>query len=191
MQELFQYPSYLIRTKPFVLFGGIYQVYDGFGDLVFTCRREVFKLKKTLHLYAGDGGPEILTIHARRIAELVSAYDVFETPTQAHVGTLKRNYIRSIMRDEWEIMNAEEAHIGELREDSTQWALVRRYLLNLVPQVFYATVAGGIVAEYRQNFNPFLLKIKVDFSPDIRNVYDRRLGLAAGLLLAAVERRQR
>jgi hypothetical protein len=46
------------------------------------------------------------------------------------------------------------------------------------------------VADLRQNFNPFSYQLNVDFSMDVNKLLDRRLGLAAGILLAAVEGRQ-
>jgi hypothetical protein len=42
----------------------------------------------------------------------------------------------------------------------------------------------------KQNFNPFSYELNVDFSMDINHRLDRRIGLAAGILLAAVEGRQ-
>jgi hypothetical protein len=41
-----------------------------------------------------------------------------------------------------------------------------------------------------QNFNPFVTKINANFSEDTRGLLDRRLGLAAGILLCAIEGKQ-
>jgi hypothetical protein len=46
------------------------------------------------------------------------------------------------------------------------------------------------VCEFRQHLNPFIQKITLDFSIDTGNMLDRRLGLAAAILLSAVEQRQ-
>ena len=43
-------------------------------------------------------------------------------------------------------------------------ALLRRFLTNLVPQRFDVEVMGQKVATVRQNFNPFVLELLVDFS---------------------------
>ncbi|MNR57283.1 hypothetical protein D3C85_1780200 [compost metagenome] len=47
-------------------------------------------------------------------------------------------------------------------------------------------VNGTKVAEFKQNFNPFVQKLNLDFSAD-HNKLDRRLGLAGAVLLIAVE----
>ena len=72
-------------------------------------------------------------------------------------------------------------------------ALVRRFIENasfFLPQKYHATIGGELVANYRQKFNPIILKLVVDFSPDQESRFDRRLGLAAAVLLNVVEGRQ-
>ncbi len=59
-----------------------------------------------------------------------------------------------------------------------------------LPQTFRAELQGVPVATYRQRFNPFVQKIEIDFSADPDGRLDRRLGLAAAVLLCAVEGRQ-
>ena len=46
------------------------------------------------------------------------------------------------------------------------------------------------VCTFRQHFNPFVMKISVDFSGDEDEMLDRRLGIAAGILLCAIEGKQ-
>lgn len=47
------------------------------------------------------------------------------------------------------------------------------------------------VARYTQNFNPFVRKLDVHIYPGIPERIDRRLLVAGGILLAAIEGRQR
>lgn len=46
------------------------------------------------------------------------------------------------------------------------------------------------IPTFKQNFNPFVTKIIADFSEDPKGMLDRRLGLAAGILLCAIEGKQ-
>lgn len=69
-------------------------------------------------------------------------------------------------------------------------ALLRRFLSNLIPQHFHISVGGTPVAEIKQNFNPFHLRLHIDFTLDSRQQLDRRLGLAVLALLGTVEGRQ-
>lgn len=190
--DRFEHSTYLLKRKPFVLIGGVFDLYDPFGELALHCWQEPWKLKECLHLYTGrDRRREILTLQARKVLDFSSAYDVVDPVTGERMGTLRRHGWRSVARDSWEILGPQEEPVGVIEEDSPQLAMARRLLTNLIPQKFYARTHGsGIVAEYAQNFNPFLFKMVVDFSMDHRGLLDRRLGLAAALLLAAVERRQ-
>ena len=69
-------------------------------------------------------------------------------------------------------------------------ALVRRFLTALVPQNYDITVGTTRVADLKQNFNPFAYQLNLDFSMDINHLLDHRMGIAAGILLAAIEGRQ-
>jgi hypothetical protein len=72
-------------------------------------------------------------------------------------------------------------------------ALIRRFVeaaAFLFPQKFHATVRGQTVCTFQQNFNPFVRKLVVDFSMDGNCLFDRRLGIAAAVLLSAIEGRE-
>ena len=69
-------------------------------------------------------------------------------------------------------------------------ALVRRFLTNLVPQSFHFELAQRPVSIFKQHFNPFIQKMTVDFTLDTGRILDRRFGLAAAVLVMAIEGRQ-
>jgi hypothetical protein len=69
--------------------------------------------------------------------------------------------------------------------------MLRRLLLgSLLPQNYDLTVNGQRVVDLKQRFNLFRYELDVDFTFDTARVFDRRVGLAAGILLAAIEGRQ-
>lgn len=49
---------------------------------------------------------------------------------------------------------------------------------------------GKQVCIFKQNFNPFVMKINLDYSLDGEGLLDRRLGIAAAILLCAIEGKQ-
>ena len=191
MSERLSSPTYLVRRKVFTLAGGAFHFYDGEGRLVLYSKLKAFKLKEDLRLFTGeDMREELLAIHARRVLDISATYDVTDSRTGERVGAIQRKGMRSLLRDEWLFLDANDREVGVLREDSMGLALLRRFLTNLVPQRFDVEVMGQKVATVRQNFNPFVLKLTVDFSLDRAGLLDRRLGLAAVLLLSAIEGRQ-
>lgn len=192
MDIRFTHQSYLLRRKVFKFLGGAFHIYDPQGNLAFFCEQKGLKLKEDIRIYGDlNKQTELLRIFARQTLDVRGRFDVFDSTTGEKVGMLERRMFKSLLRDEWDIYNADEVQIGVIQEESQALALIRRFLFNLIPQTFNATVNDQLVATFKQNFNPFVLKISIDFSSDTLNTFDRRLGISAGVLLAAIERRQR
>ena len=189
----FQHNNYLIRRKVFKLFGGAFHVYDPSGQVVLFASMKAFKLKEDIRLFANeDMQGELIVIQARRALDISSEYNVTDSQTGERVGVLKRKGLKSMVRDEWIIMNAMDQPIGSIREDNTALALIRRFIpfANLIPQEYQGEIHGTPVCSFKQNFNPFVMKISLDFSADVNRLLDRRLGLAAAVLLCAIEGKQ-
>ena len=187
----FTYSTYTVRRQIFKLLGAAFHIYDPNGNVAFYSKQKAFKLKEDIRVYTGeDMQNEVLTIKARSIIDFSAAYDVFDPATQTKVGALKRKGMKSILKDEWIILDANENQIGLIQEDSMMLALVRRFLTNLVPQSFDGTINGQKVCHFKQNFNPFVTKITLDFAMDTNGRLDRRLGIAAAVLLCAIEGKQ-
>lgn len=183
--------TYTVRKKVLKLFGGAFHVFDPDGNVVMYSQLKAFKLKEDIRLYTDESmQTEVLAIKARHILDFSAAFDVVDSQTGETVGTLKRKGLKSIFLDEWMIMDANDREIGLIKEDHLVLALVRRFVCNLLPQNYHGEIAGKSVCSFRQNFNPFVTKITVDFSEDHRGALDKRLGLAAALLLCAVEGKQ-
>lgn len=191
MPELFKHSSYLIRKKVIKLFGGAFHIYDPDGNVIMYSKMKAFKLKEDIRIYTGeDMQTEVLVIKARQIIDISAVYDVVDASSGEKIGALKRKGLKSFFKDEWIFMDADDREIGLIKEDSTFLALVRRFIISLIPQNFVGDIGGTIVCNFKQHFNPFVLKIAVDFSPDTENLLDKRLGLAASVLLCAIEGRQ-
>jgi uncharacterized protein YxjI len=190
MNSAFSYDRYLLKRQVFAL-AGKFRVYDPSGKLVLFSEQKMFKIREDIRVYADEAKTqEVLMIKARQIVDFSAAYDVVDSSTGQKVGALRRKGLASILRDEWEILDVSDNIVGKLFEDSMGLALVRRFLSNLIPQNYDITFGTNRVADLKQNFNPFSYQLNLDFSMDINKIMDRRLGIAAGILLAAVEGRQ-
>jgi hypothetical protein len=189
--DRFGHQTYLVRRKVFKIFGGAFHIYDPTGQVTFYSKLKAFKLKEDIRLYTGeDMQTEVLVIQARSVLDIAATYDVYDSATNEKVGALKRKGLKSILKDEWIFLDPDDREIGLVKEDSLALALVRRFLINIFPQTFVAEMNGTPVCVMKQRFNPFILKLEVDFSPDVNRQLDRRLGIAAAILLSAIEGRQ-
>lgn len=192
--DRFAQPTYLIRKQFLRLFGERFHIYGPDGELVLYTKMKAFKLKEDIRLYASEAMErELLTIQARSVIDFGATYDVVDPVSNEKVGSLRRKGLKSMLRDEWIIFDHADRELGKIVEDSTVKALVRRFVdfaSLLMPQKYHVDVDGQTVATFQQQFNPFIQRIELDFTLDTQGRIDRRLGVAAGVLMAAIEGRQ-
>lgn len=188
----FDHSRYLLRRKVLRLLGGAFHVYGPDGEVVLYSEQKALRLREDIRLYSDETrAVELLAIRARQVLDFAAAYDVVDAQRGEAVGALRRRGLKSLVRDEWVILDAGGGLLGTIREESLGLALLRRFVTAVLPQAFCAEIGGQVVARYRQRFNPFVQKIDIDFTPDVGQRLDRRLGLAAAVLLCAIEGRQR
>jgi uncharacterized protein YxjI len=200
IDQRFAHDRYLIRQKILTIIGAAFHVYDAAGTLVLYSRQKAFRLREDLRLYTGpDMNEEVLRIQAQQIIDFGATYEVVDSQTGRPVGSLRRRGLKSMLRDEWTFFDADSREIGRIVEDSTGLAILRR-MVELVsffiPQEYHIESAGRTIGLYRRRRNPFVHKVEVDLSADRApgpasgGRFDRRLALAGGLLLCAIEGRQ-
>jgi uncharacterized protein YxjI len=191
MNMVFNHSNYLLKRQVFALTGKL-RFYDPQGMLVLYVEQKMFRLKEDIRVYTDEAkSTAILLIQARNIIDWAAAYDVSDPATGEKVGVLRRKGWNSMVRDEWEVLDANDQPLGLLLEDSVGYAMLRRFLLgSLLPQDYDILFGDTRVADLRQKFNLFGYQMMVDFSMDPSNRLDRRLGIAAAVLLAIIEGKQ-
>ena len=191
MNPAFQFTNYLLKRQVFALTGR-FRIYNQQEQLLFYSEQKMFKLREDIRVFNDEEkSQELLIIQARNIIDFSAAYDVVDAPYGQKVGTLRRMGLRSMLRDEWEVLDAQDQVVGRLFEDSPGLAMLRRLLLgSLLPQNYDVTIGTERVADLKQKFNPFAYQLMMDFSMDVNNRFDRRIGIAAAILLATVEGKQ-
>ncbi len=187
----FGHQKYLLKKRILIMLGAKLNIYDPSGNMVMVVQQKAFKLREDIRVYSDEGfTQEVLSIKARRIMDFSAAYDVVDPIRNEKVGVLRRKGWSSIVRDNWEVLDATDVKRGEITEDNMMLALIRRLLTNLVPQNYDMVFDGTKVADFGQGFNPFAYHLNIDFSIDSGKKLDPRLGIAAAVLLATLEGRQ-
>ncbi len=189
--DSFSVTKFYSRKKLLKLFGGEVRIYDeSKSNLLFFVKQKAFKLKEDITVFADETQSRpLLKIQARSILDLGATYDVTDVATGQKVGAIRRKLLKSILRDEWDILDSGDREIGKVQEDSMLMAILRRFLSNLIPEHFTLTAGGTQVGFFRQTWNPFVPQFHVDFSMDPGRL-DRRLGIAAVILLQVIEGKQ-
>ncbi len=191
MNPAFEYDRYLLKRQVFALTGKL-RFYNPQEQLVLYVEQKMFRLREDIRVYNDESkSQEVLLIKARSIIDFNAAYDVVDPGYNQKVGTFRRKGWRSMLRDEWEVLDVNDSVIGMLFEDNIGQALLRRLLLgSLLPQNYDMTLGETRVADLRQRFNLFAYQLDLDFSMDSARRLDHRLGIAAATLLAIIEGKQ-
>lgn len=191
MHPSFQYDQYLLKKQAIALTGKL-RFYNPQGQVVLFSEQKMFKLREDIRVFSDESkSQELLAIKARQIIDFSAAYDVIDSTSSQKVGALRRKGLKSILRDEWEVLDPSDNVIGLCFEDNMQLALLRRLLLgNLLPQNYDVTIGETRVADLKQRFNLIRYEMDVDFSMDSMHQLDHRLGIAAAAMLAIIEGKQ-
>jgi uncharacterized protein YxjI len=190
MNQAFTKSSYIFRKKVFKLFGGSFKVFDSDGRLVFYSEQKAFRLKEDFRIYSDESKrEELINIKTPQIFDFSATYNVNDSTSNEPVGALKRKGFKSIISDEWIFLSTDLHEIGKMKETSIGGALLSRFI-KLIPQNYTITDSNEKeVARIKQFFNPFVLKYQLTLS-DTNATIDKRLIIAAGILLCSIEGRQ-
>lgn len=190
LHPAFRSNSYLVRRQFFKLFGAGFHIYDASGNLVLYSKELPFRLRDDFRIFSDESETEeLLNIKTPNFVESWAVFNVVDSHSGEELGGIQRKWLQSMLRDEWAFLSNTGVEIGRLVE-AGESAIMSRLLSNWIPQ-YYDIIAGDgrKLAEIQQQFNPFIRKYTVNIlEPD--PAIDRRLVLAAGLLLAGVEGRQ-
>lgn len=191
MHSAFQYDQYLLKRQVLALTGK-FRLYNSNEQLVLYSQQKMFKLKEDIRVYTDESmQDEILLIKARQIIDFSAAYDVIDSLSGISIGALRRKGFRSMLRDEWLVLDPADQQIGVLLEDNLTRALLRRFLLgSFLPQNYDLMMQDQRVADLRQRFNFFRYELEIDFQFDPQHQLDRRIGIAAAILLGTIEGKQ-
>jgi uncharacterized protein YxjI len=191
MHQVYTSNQYLLRRQVLALTGK-FRIYNPNGQLALYSQQKMFKLKEDIRVYSDERlAQELLLIKARQIIDFSAAYDVIDLQSGEKVGVWRRKGFRSMLRDEWEQLDGRDSPVGILYEDNMTQALLRRFLLGKwLPQNYDIITGNQRCADIRQRFNPFRYELDLDFSMDASLKLDRRMGIAAAILIATIEGRQ-
>ncbi|MFC1592500.1 hypothetical protein ACFL4C_00595 [Candidatus Omnitrophota bacterium] len=181
--------QYLFRRKLLKLFGGAFHVFDEQGNLLLYSELKAFRLRADFRVYADERKiEELLKITTPQILDFSSTYNVQDGITGENVGAIKRKGIKSIFKDEWVFLSNSGQEVGIMTEISILAALLSRFI-NIIPQTYVISAGNRKVAEIKQHFNPFILKYSMTIL-EPKPLIDKRLLVAAGILLVGIEQRQ-
>ena len=182
--------QYMIREKFWKIFGNKFWFEDVNEKRYGFCEQKRFKLKEDIRIYVDESkSQEWLKIKQKQIVDAWGGYDIVDSQSGEHIGTVRRKFWASVLRTRWHLLDAAGNEIGMLIEDSMGYALARRILLGiLLPKKFHIEIGGGgEFVTMRQMFNPFIKKLVVNIPPS--HPLDRRFIAGLAIVIAAIDGR--
>ena len=174
--------------------GNLYRV-TARGMPVAFVRQKKLALKEDIGFYADDGQTEeLFRLKARQVLELGGRYDV-ATTDGVLLGTLEKVFGKSLLRSTWRVLDGAGAEVATVQERSLPVALLRRVIDavpygEFIPILFHFTIDAGAqhLGDFTRSWG-VRDKYTLDLSTDTERVLDRRLAVALGVGLDALQSR--
>jgi len=165
------------------------------GAPVAFVRQKKLAIKEDIRFYADESQTdELFRIKARALMEFGGRYDV-TTPAGEKVGVLGKVFGKSLLRSTWSIMDANEQEVAIAKERSVPIAILRRVVDvvpygDFVPIPFHFTIdsSGSHLGDFNRRFG-VRDTYDLDLSGDTGRSIDRRLAIALGIALDALQSR--
>ena len=190
MTGVLELNQYMIKEKFWKIFGNKFWFEDVNEKRYGFCEQKRFKLKEDIRIYSDESkSHEWLKIKQKQMVDAWGGYDIVDSGSGEHIGTVRRKFWASVLRTRWHLLDAAGNEVGMLIEDSMGYALVRRIFLGrLLPKKFHIEIGGGgEFVTMRQMFNPFIKKLVVNIPPS--HPLDRRFIAGLAIVIAAIDGR--
>src|SRR5438477_4808545 len=141
--QAFSHASYTL-LRPLLSWRRGYRVFAPDGSLAAFVEQPWFRLRTELTLFTDESQTEpILVIKNRRFAAVNMEHDLFDAQTGARLGVIRTRGLRSLFRDTWDILDAQERPAGMMVEDG---AFFWRRIIKLIPGRHHIELGGREVA---------------------------------------------
>jgi uncharacterized protein YxjI len=165
------------------------------GQPIAFVRQKRMAIKEDIRFFADENETEeLFRLKARAVMEFSGRYDV-TTPAGERIGVLGKVFGRSLFRSTWRVLDANEEELAIATERSMSLAILRRVVeaipyADFIPIVFHFTIDRG--DQHLGDMNRrlgFRDTYDLDVSGDTERTIDRRLVVALGIALDALQSR--
>jgi uncharacterized protein YxjI len=167
------------------------------GGPVAFVRQKRMALKEDIRFFGDESeSQELFRIKARSVLDIGGArYDVTE-PDGAPIGRLEHQFKKSLFRSTWRLVGPDEAEVAIARERSQFLAIARRVVDFLpygewlpIPYDFVLADGDRDLGHFTRKFMSVRDRYVLDLSGDTDRRLDRRLAIALGIALDALQNR--
>jgi len=158
------------------------------GRPVAFVRQKKLAIKEDLRFFADEGETrELFRIKGRSVFEVRGTYDVTDA-MDGPIGALQKDFVTSLARSTWNVLDAQGTVVATATEQNVVVAIVRRVVDLPLPFHFDLVSDGQRLGELRRVFS-VRDRYELDLSGDSDHRLDRRVAIALGVALDALQSR--
>jgi uncharacterized protein YxjI len=167
------------------------------GGPVAFVRQKRMAIREDIRFFADEGEQqELFRIKARSVLDIGgSRYDVLAADGTP-IGRLEHLFRQSLLRSTWRVVGAADEEVAVVRERSQALAIARRVVDFLpygewlpIPYDFLIAHDGQELGHFTRKFLSVRDRYVLDLSADAERRVDRRLAIALGIALDALQNR--
>jgi hypothetical protein len=186
LPQAFSHASYTL-VRPLFSWGRVYRVFAPDGTLTAFVEQPWFRLRTELTIYADEEQTQpILVVKNRRFAAVNMEHDLFDAQTGVRLGVVRTRGLRSLLRDTWDILDADERPAGLMIEDGP-W-FWRRFM-RLIPGRHHIELGGREVARIEQVFHWFRREFELELL-QVEDPIEPRFAIALALIAMMADLRR-
>jgi uncharacterized protein YxjI len=166
------------------------------GGPVAFVRQKRMAFREDIRFFADESeNQELFRIKARRVIDIGGRYDVHDAAGQP-IGVLEHQFRKSLIRSTWRILSPADEELAIAKEKNAFLAIARR-VVDFVPYGEWVPIPYDFVihagerelGHFTRKFLSVRDKYTLDLSGDQEKQVDRRLGIALGIGLDALQNR--
>jgi uncharacterized protein YxjI len=176
---------YVIKRKFWSFLERVFRVWTGDGQLIMYIKHPILRLREEFIVYEDEAQTRpLLRVKSKQLIAINFAYEITDATTGRVFGTVRKQGLRSILRDRFVLLDPAENEIGYAEEQGA--SVLRRFFPWLTSK--HAIFANGSqVAFIRQVFRFFTKEFTVELRP---SELDPKFVLAVALLALMAEARR-
>jgi uncharacterized protein YxjI len=176
---------YIIKRKFWSFLERVFHVWTGDGQLIMYIKHPILRLREEFMVYEDEAQTRpLLRVKSKQVIAINFAYEITDARTGQVFGTVRKQGLKSIVRDKYILLDAADREIGYAEEQGA--SVLRRFFPVLTSK--HAIFANGQqVAYIRQVFRFFTKEFTVELQP---SELDPKFVLAVALLALIAEARR-
>ncbi len=189
---IFRGNDFVIKEKIFSI-GKKYIIEDEEGNQIAYCEKESPRLKEDIKIYEDEEKDETLfRIEQKSLTKFTGLFEVLDHTSEGEdvIGYLRRDGFRSLVRDQWSVLDDDKNEIAVLRSDYPLKDLLRFKGLKKIPHRYEIFQDGKKIGVFKQRVslhNAYRLQIRGREKEEI----NRKVLISLSICLDAVEKKYR